>query len=270
MKKPVYDLEWSESWKLSYSFDSLELFGDTSNLGYTYAYQCRFNKAIAAVKQHVPQHSRMIDIAAAQGNFSLHLAELGYRVTWNDLRAELADYVKLKHEIGEIKYLAGDCFELNLQEEYDAVLVTEIIEHVAHPDQFLQNVSRLVKPGGHIILTTPNGEYFANDLPRFSDCPDPSIYESIQFQPDGDGHIFLLHRDEIHTLVQQSGLILKELCLFTNPLTSGHLKTRHVLPFLPKRLVDGLESLTSLNQGQLLPQINAQILAILERPASSL
>lgn len=266
MKKPVYHSEWPESWKLSYSCDLLEQFGDTHNPGYTYAYQRRFNKVIESVKRYVPKHAHIIDIAAAQGNFSLRLAELDYIVTWNDLRSELADYVKLKYEAGEIHYLASNCFDLDLQEKFDAVLITEIIEHVAHPDQFLHRISTLVKPGGHIILTTPNGEYFANRLPKFSDCPDPSIFESLQFQPDADGHIFLLHRDEIAELVKQSGLILKELCLFNNLLTSGHMKTRYLLPIVPKIAIDRLEALTSASEGQFLPRINSQTLAVIAKP----
>lgn len=266
MKKPLYNPRWAESWKLSYKYDLLEFFGDPSNLGYTYAYQGRFNKSINAVKKYVPNNSQIIDIAAAQGNFSLRLAELGYVVTWNDLRAELVDYVKLKHETGNINYLAGNCFELNLQEKFDAVLITEIIEHVAHPDQFLSNVGKLVKPGGHIILTTPNGEYIRNNLPKFSDCPDTSIFENLQFKPDGDGHIFLLHRHEIKDLVKKSGLILKELYLFTNPLTNGHIKTGSLLPFIPKAIVNFLEGLTSFNNGHIFPQINVHTLAIIMKP----
>ena len=30
----------------------------------------------------------------------------------------------------------------------------------------------------------------------------------MQFQPDADGHIFLLHRDEIETLVKKAGLLI--------------------------------------------------------------
>jgi 2-polyprenyl-3-methyl-5-hydroxy-6-metoxy-1,4-benzoquinol methylase len=266
MKKPIYNPNWQESWKSSYAFDLLEFFGDRKNLGYTYGYQSRFNKSIDAVKRYVPQHSRIIDVAAAQGNFSLRLAELGYTVTWNDLRAELADYVRLKHETGNINYLAGNCFELTFQEPFDAVLITEIIEHVAHPDQFLMNISTLLKPGGYIIMTTPNGEYIRNDLPRFSECPDASIFENVQFKPDADGHIFLLHRDEIETLVQKSGLILRELALFSNFLTNGYIKTNSFLPFIPKPIIDGIEFLTSLNHGQLLPKINVHTIAIIEKP----
>ena len=79
----------------------------------------------------------MFDPAAGQGNFSLALAERGYRVTWNDLRVDLAGYVRLKHEHGEIEFAPGNAFALEFPEPFDAVLMTEVIEHVAHPDDFL-------------------------------------------------------------------------------------------------------------------------------------
>lgn len=266
MKKPIYDPNWVESWKLSYHYDLLEFFGDTSNLGYTSAYQRRFKQTIDAVKRYVPTGSQLLDIAAAQGNFSLRLSELDYLVTWNDLRGELAEYVKLKYERGEIGYAIGNCFDLNLPATFDAAIVTEVIEHVAHPDEFLSNVARLIKPGGYIIMTTPNGEYIRNDLPKFSDCPDPSEFESNQFQPDGDGHIFLLHRDEIEQFAQLADLTLIELDLFTNPLTAGHLKTSLFLHLIPKTLIDTLESLTSAKNGRLFPAINSHTLAVFQTP----
>ncbi len=266
MKKPIYNPNWLESWKLSYHYDLLEFFGDTSHPGYTSAYQCRFNQTIDALKRYVPTGSQIVDIAAAQGNFSLRLGELGYSVTWSDLRGELADYVKLKYETGDIKYVVGNCFELDSPATFDAAIITEVIEHVAHPDDFLCSIASLIKPGGYIIMTTPNGEYIRNDLPRFSDCSDPSIFESIQFKPDADGHIFLLHRDEIEVLVKSAGLVLKELHLFANPLTAGHMKTGHLLPSIPKSLIDGLESLTSTKNGKLFPWLNSHSLAIIWKP----
>jgi 2-polyprenyl-6-hydroxyphenyl methylase/3-demethylubiquinone-9 3-methyltransferase len=188
--------------------------------------------------------AKILDIAAAQGNFSLHLAELGYEVTWNDLREDLIDYVKLKHEKGIIHYLPGNILSLNTNQKFDVVLLAEVIEHVAHPDQLLKKVAEFVKPGGHIVMTTPNGEYFYNRLPRFSDCSNPEIFESVQFKPNSDGHIFLLHKDEIYQIAQAANLTVKKINFFTNPLTNDHIKTWLLLKFLPRSFVDWLESLT--------------------------
>ena len=176
---------------------------------------------------------------------------MGYDVTWNDRRAELADYVQLKYERGAIQYAPGDAFEIDLPHLFDAALIAEIIEHTAHPDQFLARIAALVRPGGYIIMTTPNGAYFRNHLPKFSECSDPTMYEEHQFKPDSDGHIFLLHPEEIEPLAASAGLVLEKFALMTNPFTSGHMKTRVLLRATPQTMVKQIENLTSRLPGRL-------------------
>ena len=244
MHQPIPKADWPTTWKASYEFDQEEVFGPLRNRGYAYAYDVRRRKTLQLLTRGLQAPARVLDVAAAQGNFTLSLAELGYQVTWNDLRVELVDYVKLKYEFGDIAYAPGNAFELNFPNLFDGILITEVIEHVAHPDSFLAATAQLVRPGGCIVMTTPNGAYMRNTLPRFSDCADPSIYESGQFKPDADGHIFLLYQDEIRRFALAEGLIVEEVLFFTNPLTNGHMKTSYLLKILPRWLVDAVESAT--------------------------
>jgi len=225
MRRVHAEATWPESWKLSYAYDLEEVYGEITHRGYAAAYRERRRHTLNLIAEVLPPGSRILDIAAAQGNFSIALAEMGYRVTWNDLRAELADYVRLKHERGDLAFAPGNAFDLAFEQPFDSVLATEIIEHVAHPDRFLVNVAALVRPGGHIVLTTPNGAYFRNRLPKFSDCPDPGVFEAGQFKPNADGHIFLLYPDELRDMSVRAGLELERLLLFTNPLTIGKSKS---------------------------------------------
>jgi 2-polyprenyl-6-hydroxyphenyl methylase/3-demethylubiquinone-9 3-methyltransferase len=236
--------DWPQSWKLSYHNDLVEVFGSRADPGHTYSYRLRLNKTIELIREVVSPGATVLDLAAAQGNFSLLLAELGYRVTWNDLRAELADYVRLKYEVGELAFAPGNAFDLAFAEPFDVVIINEVIEHVAHPDQLLRRAAELARPGGHIVMTTPNGAYLRNRLPRFSDFADPSVFETAQFKPDGDGHIFLLWPDEIERLAVAAGLKLETLCFLTNSLTRGHMKLAPLLRWLPPRLVLGIEGAT--------------------------
>ncbi|NEQ99186.1 MAG: methyltransferase domain-containing protein [Cyanothece sp. SIO2G6] len=249
MRKLLYDEFWPESWKYSYFYDCIEINGSKKSLGYAYAYQQRTKHTLELIQKVAKSGAKVLDIAAAQGNFSLRLAELGYEVTWNDLRDELVDYVKLKHEKGVIHYWPGNILDLDTNHDFDVVLLAEVIEHVAHPDQLLKKVAEFVKPGGYIVMTTPNGEYFRNRLPRFSDCSDPARFESVQFKPNADGHIFLLHTDEICQITQSANLTLEEIRLFTNSLTNGHIKLGMLLKLWPQSWVYAVESLT-----QKLPQ----------------
>jgi 2-polyprenyl-6-hydroxyphenyl methylase/3-demethylubiquinone-9 3-methyltransferase len=244
MNHVVPTADWPQAWHTAYAFDREEVYGQIRNRGYAYAYAERQQQTLQMVRRSVPAGARLLDIAAAQGNFTLALAEEGYDVTWNDLRGDLVDYVKLKHQQGQVSYAPGNAFELQFAQPFDAVLITEVIEHVAHPDQFLAKVAALVKPGGAIIMTTPNGAYLRNTLPRFSDCPDPSVYESGQFKPDADGHIFLLYPDEINRFAASCGLQIEACSYFVNPLTNGHLKTAALLALLPRAWVQMIERLT--------------------------
>ena len=244
MLTPSLDTNWPDSWKTAFAYDLIEVFGqEAPRLGHARAYAQRMARTLSLFCDAVPPGARVIDIAAAQGNFSLRLAELGYDVTWNDLREDLAGYVKLKHESGRLRFEAGNVFELAAGEEYDAVLITEIIEHVAHPDAFLEQIARLVRPGGHVIMTTPNGQYFANRLPKFSRCRDPGAYEAAQFRPDGDGHIFLLHEDEISGLARAAGLDVMSVGLFTPFMSAGRLGADTLLRAAPLSVFAAIDAL---------------------------
>jgi 2-polyprenyl-6-hydroxyphenyl methylase/3-demethylubiquinone-9 3-methyltransferase len=211
MKIPAPKAHWPASWKLSNQYDQRESGSDLSRPGYRYAYQLRIGRIQAVVQQAATPPATIIDVGAGQGTLSLRLAEAGDIVTWNDFRAELADYVRLKYECGNITYEPGDIFSNDRGLKFDAVVAAEIIEHVAHPDEFLRRLARLVEAGKPIIVSTPNGSNLFNKLPSFFEIPDPTVLESMQFQPDSDGHLFLLLASELQILANRAGLKVRSM-----------------------------------------------------------
>jgi 2-polyprenyl-6-hydroxyphenyl methylase/3-demethylubiquinone-9 3-methyltransferase len=117
-----------------------------------------------------------------------------------------------------------------------------------------------------IVMTTPNGAYFRNGLPKFSDCADPAVYEKVQFKPNADGHIFLLHPEEVPVLGTRAGLVLEELSLCANPLTCGHIKTAPLLRILPAWAVEGLEGMSQRLPAVLRRKALTQIVALFRKP----
>jgi 2-polyprenyl-6-hydroxyphenyl methylase/3-demethylubiquinone-9 3-methyltransferase len=234
---------WPDLWRHTHEYDLREIYGDPSWPGYSCAYRMRRAETLDLIRRAAPAGGSILDVAAAQGNFSLSLAAMGYSVTWNDLRGELEGYVRQKWERGAIRYAPGNLFELDLPDRFDLVLAGEVIEHVAHPDHFLAALAGFVKEGGHLLVSTPNGGYFLNHLPRFSECRDSARYEAVQFRPDSDGHIFLLYKDEIRSMAASCGLRVEEIRLFGNPLACGHLRTGALHRWLPAGAIDGIERL---------------------------
>lgn len=48
---------------------------------------------------------------------------------------------------------------------FDCVLAIEVLEHVEKDDLFIEQVYRVLKPGGIFLMTTPNGDFVSNTNP---------------------------------------------------------------------------------------------------------
>src|SRR2546427_174900 len=127
MREVTPEADWPQSWIESYKYDREEVFGTPTDWGYALAYRNRRKKALELVTDALAPGCSILDLAAAQGNFTLGLAERGYRVTWNDLRADLIGYVQKKYEYGDVAFAAGNAFELEFAQPFDAVLMCEVI-----------------------------------------------------------------------------------------------------------------------------------------------
>jgi 2-polyprenyl-6-hydroxyphenyl methylase/3-demethylubiquinone-9 3-methyltransferase len=242
----------------------MEIAGETAlDPGYASRYAERRRRVLRLVEESKPPGSSVLDVAAGQGNFSLTLAERGYSVTWNDLRGDLQEYVKLKHERGDLTYCPGNLFEAEFPARFDLVLLLEIIEHVAHPDQLLKRAASLLKPEGAIIASTPNGDYFRNRLPSFSDFRDSSCLEDRQFGPDASDHLFLLRAREFSDQAEGAGLKIARIDHFSNPLTSGHMHMSSVLRVLPRPIVSLCEVLTSALPNCVARRLNSHTICVL-------
>ena len=64
------------------------------------------------------------------------------------------------NRLAELICPAGSFSDVNLFEintQYDVILCTEVLEHLVHPEKALEKMRSLLKPGGQLVLTVPNG-----------------------------------------------------------------------------------------------------------------
>lgn len=69
---------------------------------------------------------------------------------------EIIDELKIKYPTG--KFLSGNIppFSGIASDSFDTVLSFQVIEHIKEDGLFLQEIARVLKPGGKAYLTTPN------------------------------------------------------------------------------------------------------------------
>lgn len=119
-------------------------------------------------------------------------------------------------------------------------------------------------------MTTPNGAYFNNRLPRFSECQDASVMEARQFGPNADDHIFLLWPDEVRKLGVAAGLSLERQIWFNTPLTCGYLKMERLLRALPRSWVMVLEKTAGRLPTVIQQRLMVQTAALYRKPKTGL
>jgi 2-polyprenyl-3-methyl-5-hydroxy-6-metoxy-1,4-benzoquinol methylase len=210
------------------------------------SYQAYARLRAVATLQYVrgllASRSRVLEVAAGDAALSATLAADGHSVTANDLRPDAIEAGLGRYPAGDkVRVWPGSLFELPHSEQFDMVIACEVIEHVAHPDVLLRHLAGFIRPGGSLLLTTPNGRYFRNRLPTFSEIKDMEALESKQFKPDADGHLFLLTQEEIRRLAHSAGLQAETLHLWATPFITGEAGVRHLSGVLPHQVCYVLE-----------------------------
>ena len=202
-------------------------------------------RALLAFEHAVERRPRrVLEIAAGDAALSASLAAHGADVVANDLRSDELDRAIAQFtSASRIACLGGNVFDLDPRSvgAFDLVIACEVIEHVAHPDELLRTLARFVAPDGAILLTTPNGRYFRNQLPTFAQIGDPTQLEANQFKPDADGHLFLLTPGELTAMAADAGLQVEHILLWGTPFLSGGAGLRLLKGLLPNRACFWLE-----------------------------
>lgn len=149
----------------------------------------------------------VLDIGCGGGLLSEPMTRLGASVTGVDADgAGIAAAIAHAGEMGlEIDYRAGAAEDLAAEgRRFDAVVASEVIEHVADKAAFVEALARLVRPGGVLVLTTINrtarsraqaivaAEYILRWVPRgthdWNQFPKPSelteMLEAVGFEVD--------------------------------------------------------------------------------------
>ena len=110
----------------------------------------------------IPDGAKILDVCARTGNGTLFFAEHGK--VGSAVCAEVSTaFIKIGSQrldeagVKNVTWLRLSDYALPLEDgEFDAVLCFETVEHFSNPDRLVAELGRVTRPGGTMILTTPN------------------------------------------------------------------------------------------------------------------
>ena len=167
-KKDPFTQLSDEWWNENGKFQSLHTFTDI-RIQY-------INRVVSKYKQlnktHPLNKLKCLDIGCGGGLLSERIARLGASVTGIDITMSSIEVAKI-HALNSglnINYIHTDLssfIKKNYQKKFDLIIASEVIEHLDNRSLFFEEVSRLLKNKGILILTTINKTALSLLLAKF-------------------------------------------------------------------------------------------------------
>ncbi len=104
----------------------------------------------------------VLDIAAGEGYGSALLARVARSVVGVEIDAAVVEAAQTEFVHPNLRYLQGDARAIPLADaSIDVVVSFETYEHFAEHETFLAEVRRVLRPGGLIIISTPDRDIYS-------------------------------------------------------------------------------------------------------------
>ena len=161
---------------------------------------------------HWAPQGRLLDVGCGSGLWLLLVAQLGWQVEGIDFDEKS---VSLARQQGLLVHL-GSLEQQNFpSESFDALALSHVIEHVPDPVRTLAECARILKPGGQLVLYTPNASSLGHRLfkqnwrglepPRHLHLFGPASMRTLMGRA-GFGHVSIRARNSLHIWKQTFGL----------------------------------------------------------------
>ncbi len=194
-------------------WDLREYFATDAKHYWAIHYWNRLETILRGVSEMVPAGGSILDIGCAQATASILLAERGFKVTAVEANSESIEYAKSRVEFGEISFICANATtNLSLEAPFDAILLGEVLEHVPRPGALVQRCRDMLRRGGIVVITTPNGLSPHNWLmPRYN--PGTMEVPERANLPSGLGgretHLFCFRPSQLRDLVRSRDLVIE-------------------------------------------------------------
>jgi len=107
----------------------------------------------------------ILDVGCAAGSLSKKMVEMGFKVVGIDVLQESIKIARKFNNVDNISYEVRDLLKNPFPpNSFDCITFLETIEHVENPAIYFREFNRILRTGGHLVLSTPNATSLKNIL----------------------------------------------------------------------------------------------------------
>src|SRR5438309_2071503 len=111
------------------------------------------------LKASLPPNGRILDVGCGNGVISRHLGRLGFNVLGIDVSEKTIEIARSINPMPNVQFQKKSAEELVASgERYDAVICSEVLEHLNDPGALLDVLYSTLAENGKLIVTVPNGK----------------------------------------------------------------------------------------------------------------
>jgi SAM-dependent methyltransferase len=113
---------------------------------------------VEKIARSLPKGTRILDVGAGEGRYRSLFAHCDYRTQdLGEYQGTSEGLLKDNWKYAQIDYLC-DASAIPCDDgSFDAILCTEVLEHVREPIKVLNEIRRIVKTGGRVFISAPLG-----------------------------------------------------------------------------------------------------------------
>lgn len=135
--------------------DEISLTYNHPSLYKQWFYRTRFHKVFSALNPRGSE--KILEIGSGSGYYTKAIAKITNHLTVTELAKEYLKATERYNPYPIDAYIYCSATKLPLNDNtFDKILITEVIEHIPEWNKALDEVRRVLKPGGIAVITTPN------------------------------------------------------------------------------------------------------------------
>ena len=143
---------------------------DRGNIGWGYE-QRRLHSTIFEFL-NIKENDLVLEIGCGQGDLTKKLSERYKKIVAFDISSVGVKKARKRLSINynlNCEFLVADATKLPFDSnQFDVVILSEVLEHVLDQERCIQEIYRVIKPNGSLMLTTPNSGGIHHDTIKLS------------------------------------------------------------------------------------------------------